>query len=310
MFRTMILFVALTACVIGCKKKRAEPDTPDIPISEPVSTRAPAAFTIKLREEQKGDQIAVVKTASNTESLKVNGGADPFARSQNAADHFEYTETVVDRPPGADRATRATRAYKRAERSENGAPAAPMSYVNKTVLIEKRDARYSYTVNGAPLPEPETRKFRKLYERKDQLKNEDFLPGRPVRVNEKWHYDHPVMKKLGADFEMPIDVAKCSGGGRLSKTYSRNGQQWGTIEIRADLVLDGALVPEGATEALAVSGTITLTLTLDTAIDGSAHDGIVKMKVTGNIFGKLAAGGVELETTIESNGEERRTTVK
>ncbi len=304
----MIPFAVLIVFVIGCKKKTADTGDPDVPIREPAPV--PVAYTIKLREEQKGDRIAVTKTASRAESMKVSSGTDTFAKAQKTADHFEYTETVVDRPHGADRATKAMRAYKRAERSENGAPAAPMSYVNKTVLIEKTAARYSYTVNGVPLPEPETRKFRKLYEKKDQLKNEDFLPKRPVRVNEKWHYDHPVMKKLGADFEMPINAEKCSGSGRLTKIYGRNGQQWGTIEIRADLVLDGPLVLEGATEALAVSGSIALSLTLDTAIDGSAHDGVMKLKVTGNILGKLPTTGVELETTIETHGEEQRTTVK
>jgi hypothetical protein len=170
------------------------------------------------------------------------------------------------------------------------------------VLIEKKGERYSFTVNGVPLIGEEAKKFQDLYEKTDKLKNADFLPKNPVQVNEKWSLDQLILKKIGTDFKMPINAAKSSGSGRLTKTYTKNGQQWGTIEIKIEIVLDG--VKEGLT----LSGTLGMTMTLDTAIDGSSADGTMKLTATGKINAKQ--GAVDFEQTIDGTQEQTRTTVK
>ena len=170
--------------------------------------------------------------------------------------------------------------------------------------MNQKHCQLELPISLVALRPDEAQPFREAYEKTDKLKNEDMLPKKAVQVNEKWSLDQVILKKIGTAFDTPISAEKSSGSGRLLKTYTKDGAQWGVIEIKFDVVLDGT---QGG---IALSGTISMTMTLDTAIDGSTLDGVMKMKGSGKIIGKQAAAGVEVENQIDIDGEETRTTVK
>jgi hypothetical protein len=299
----MIPLAVAIVLVLGCGKKKEEGGGGDgVAVGVGGGEPTGPAITIKIRDEQKGDKIAVTKSKNTTIEIKAKTPKGPVAKTQKTSEREEFTETVLDMPPGGDRATKATRDYKVAEKREDGA-AKSRSYANKTVLIEKKGSKYSFTVNGTPLAGEEAKKFQDEYEKTDKLKNEDVLPKKAVQVNEKWSLDHVILKKVGTAMDLPISAEKSSGSGRLTKTYTKNGQQWGTIEIKIEVVLDGTK------EGLTLSGTLTMTQTVDTAIDGSSLDGSMKTTMNGKVTAKQAAG-VEVEQTFDGGGEETRTTVK
>jgi hypothetical protein len=298
MFRRVVPLAIALALVVGCNNK--SDDSGGGGGGEPAPSGPPV--TIKIRQEQQGDSFAVSESKALTVSNSASGPKGQVSKSKAATEKAEYVETVVQMPAGSDRPTKVTREYRVAEKSEDGEPAKSMSYAKKTLVIEKKGSGYTYTVNGTALPQNEAKEFRDAYEKPDKLKREDFLPKKAVQVNEKWSLDPSVLKKMGTDFKLPVSAEKSSGTGRLTKTYSKNGQQWGTIEIRIDLVVDET--KQGQT----LTGTLGMTVTSDTAIDGSSLDGTTKTRITGKI--KQAAAGVERERQIDGEGEETRTTVK
>jgi hypothetical protein len=283
--------------VVGCNNKSDD----SAGGGEPAPSGPPV--TIKLREEQQGDSFTVSESKTSTRLDSASGPKGKVLKSRKEIEKVEYTETVVERPAGSDRPTKVTREYKLAEKSEDGGPAKAPSYAKKKVVIEKKGSGYTYTVNGSPLNANEAKQFQDIYEKPGNLKPEDFLPKKSVQVNEKWSLDQSVLKKMGTDFKLPISIEKSSGTGRLTKTYTKNGQQWGTIEIRIDHVV------EGTKDGMPVTGNIVTTMTIDTAIDGSSLDGTVKMKMNYKVVAKQAPG-VELDRQIDTDAEETRTTVK
>jgi len=189
-----------------------------------------------------------------------------------------------------------------AEKSTDGGPAKSLSYAGKTVLIEKRGGVYTYTVGGKHLPADEAKKFREVYEKAGKLKNEDVVPKKPVQVYEKWSLDEAFFKKISTDFNAPVNTEKSKATGRLTKTYTKDGQQYGVIEVKVDLVFD---TNKGG---LAIGGNIGMTMTVDTAIDGSSLDGVMKMTMFGKITTKQQ--GTDVEMQFDADRGETRTAVK
>src|ERR1700722_11104885 len=130
MFRKMILLVIAIVLVVGCKKKEDESSGGEPAPSGP-------AVTIKIREEQQGDKIAVTQSRVTNLLMKASGPKGQESKSQKNTEKDEYTETIISMPARATHATKATRAYSMAEKSEDGGSAKSMSYAKKTVLIEK-----------------------------------------------------------------------------------------------------------------------------------------------------------------------------
>jgi hypothetical protein len=295
----MVPLATAIVLVIGCNKKSDESGAGG---GEPAPSGPPV--TIKIRQEQQGDSFTVSTSKASTVSISASGPKGQMAKSKAATEKAEYVETVVQMPAGSDRPTKVTREYRVTEKSADGEPAKAPSYAKKTLVIEKKGSGYTYTVNGTALPQNEAKEFREVYEKPDQLKREDFLPKKAVQVNEKWSLDPSVLKKMGTDSKLPVSAEKSSGTGRLTKTYSKDGQQWGTIEIKVDLVVDG--MKDGQT----MTGTLGRTMTLDTAIDGSSLDGTMKVKMNDKFVAKQAAAEVQFETQRDLDAEETRTTVK
>ena len=144
MFRKMIPLAVALVIVVGCKKK----DTGGG--SDPDAAPSGPPITIKLRDEKVGDKVQIVVTKTSTVAQNASGPKGKFSKSQKTVEKAEYMESVLEMV-GSDRATKATRAYKVAEKSEDDKAAKSMSYANKTVMIQKKGAGFTYTVNGVAL---------------------------------------------------------------------------------------------------------------------------------------------------------------
>lgn len=300
MIRKLIPLAIAIILVVGCSKKKSEDGGGDAPGG---GSDSGAAYTIKLREEQAGDKVTIVGTKRISTNFKQTGVPKPANKSSKGTMKNEYTENVLEKPAGAVRATKATRAYKTAEKQQDGGPARPASYANKTVLIEKRGNTYSFTVGGVPLVGEEDAMFRERYEKADGMKPEDVTPKKAVRVNEQWDLDAAVVKRFSNLLKLPVVADKSTATGRLLKAYSKNGQQWGTLEIKIDVAA------EGKNGNVPLTGTVPVVMTVDAAIDGSSLDLAAKTKATVKISSKPIPD-VEIENVVEFDEDETRTTVK
>jgi len=285
-FRRLIPLAVAIVLVIGCKK------TEDTGGTGGESGDPNATYTINIREEQQGDKMLVVKT----ESFSSTTTGDLKNESEKGKAKYEYTEEILEMPEGADKPTKLTRMYKTAEKSEKGEAMKALSYSGKTVTIEKKGKLYTASVDGKPLQGPETDDLLKDYNKPGSFKPEDILPKKAVKLNETWTVDEAGLKKVAAASGLPLDTAKSSLTGKLTKAYTKNGKQWGTLELKFDMAL---AAPAGG------SGKFDTDMTIDTPIDGSSHELTRKMKAKGTVG--FAQGGKSVKTVIEATEEETRT---
>jgi hypothetical protein len=229
-----------------------------------------------------------------------------MSETERTSERLEYTETVLEFTPGADRATRLTRAYKVAQRTGEKAgprPAKPKtraaSYQGKTVTIEKTPAGYTFKVDGKDLPAAEANEFRTEFGRDPKARPEDQLPTGPVRLDEAWTPGPVALKAVAAEVRWPVDVEKSRITGKLTRVYAEGGRQFGVIAFRTELAVGGGQGP---------TGSLTVEVTVDTAIDGSATGGTTRKNITGTLTGRQ--GGVELQVVLDVHREQKMRPVK
>src|SRR5262245_43280866 len=128
LLRKLIPLLVVFLAILGCGKKADDAGGG----GDPAPSGPPV--TIKIRKEQQGDKVTVTESGNSTTSTNGNGPKGKIAKQEKTEGKVEYTETVIEKPEGADRATKAKREYKGAEKGKNGPPK-PLSYANKTVLI-------------------------------------------------------------------------------------------------------------------------------------------------------------------------------
>src|SRR5262245_49212374 len=107
--RRLVPLAVLVAVVIGCAKKKDDDSGVGGDGGDPTPTGP--AYTIKLRDEQRGDKFAVVGTSKQTITVNAAGPKGKIAKSQQEVEKYDYTETIAEMPPGSERATKATRTY-------------------------------------------------------------------------------------------------------------------------------------------------------------------------------------------------------
>jgi hypothetical protein len=295
MFRRLFPLAVFAAVVLGCSKKKDDDSGGGGDGGDPNAT-----YTIKLRGEQKGDKLQVVKTRSGTQTTTVAGKSLPQQKEQMK---FEFVETILEMPDGAPEPTKVVREYKTAQKSDAKGELKSLSYSGKTVTIEKKGKAYSYTVDGKPIPAAERAEFAEEFEKSDKVKPEDMMPTNPVKVGEAWEVDFAKVKALTGELPFALDKDKSKFTGKLARAYKKDGQQWGVIEFRIVMtVTPGKKGPP-------LSGTITADITLDTAIDGSVHAGSMKMTQKGTLSAKDPKAG-EVKVEIDGTREDIGTPVK
>jgi hypothetical protein len=267
MFRRMIPLAVAVVLVLGCKKKDEGGSGGGGGGSE--SGDPSATYTLKVREEQKGDKAQITRTESGTTTFTGQGKDGKETMSSK----FEYTQEILDMPAGAAKPTKLTRAYKVAEK---GSPPKALSFAGKTVFIENKGGVYTATVGGKELAGEEADEVLGSFNKPDGPTPAEMLPKKPVKLNESWTVEEAALKKLATSSQLPIDPSKSSITGKLTKAYTKDGKQWGVIEFRMQMT--GSVEGKGPKSDLALTGD----MTIETPIDASAHAGTktTKGKVT------------------------------
>jgi hypothetical protein len=287
MIRKLMPLAVAIVLVAVCNNQSPSTDRGD----PPAGGGAPnVTYTIKVRDEAQGDKTLVVITENSTATITTNGKTASDKNSGKA----EYTEEILDMPAGARKPNKLTRAYKTFEKT--GPNAKPPAVAGKTVTIEKgANGQYTAKVDGRPLPSAEANVVLGSLNRPDGITTADTMPKGPVKLNESWTVDAETVRKFGASAGYPFDPAKSSMTGKLTKVYAKDGRQWGVIEMH--------LQAAGADDKGKVS--MTVDMTLDIPIDGSAHIGTVTVK------GKIALNEAGLGSFVVDLDEvQTRTQVK
>ena len=182
------------------------------------------------------------------ESISVTGadGSVIQEKKQTTNDTAKFKEEILEGKPG-QHPIKIERTYTDAStRSEDVSK--KHAYDHKTVLIEKKDDGYHFTINGKELKGeeagdlPETFKADKPT---DQDMDKLMVPQKPVGVGESWTIDGKKLTKLFGDEEKvakAFDLSKAKATGKLLKAYKKDGHQFGVLEYKIEVpvkALDG-----------------------------------------------------------------------
>lgn len=265
------------------------------------ATAADEVITIKVKKAAKGDVIKESKSDENTDTSTVVVGGQTVKQEDKASNKAVFVDEILEADGKAVKPTKLKRTYETAEAVRRGQPV-DLGLAGKTVLIEKTDKKYAYTVDGQPVGKAAADVLDREFNRPGMAGFEEvMLPKKPVKVGDTWAGDVAEVTKL-VEALMTLDAGKTKVTGKLLKVYDKGGAKYGVIEYTLTLAVTGLSIPTGKSDAAAGSA-MTFTITTDGCIDGSVYGGTAKGTVTGNISGlKVPIQGQTADLSVTTNG--------
>lgn len=270
----------------------------------------PETFAVKIKKEAKGDKSAVTKSEDGTTTATIEVGGQEKVTKQTTALKFAYTEEILERPADAKKSTKIKRVYTTAQKTKDGTKET-LAYEGKTVVIEKKKDKYVFTADGERLAKDDAEDLDKEFNKKPgevPVETEDFLPAKPVKLNETWKIDAAKLaKNFSTEAPFELDADACTASGKLVKAYKKGGAQFGVMEITITLV-PTAFKAGGDSIPLSKGSKLAMVVTIDGCIDGTLPDGEAKMKIKIAIDGEIPNGSLKIvgESTQTETGREVR----
>jgi hypothetical protein len=264
--------------------------------------------TIKIKTPEVGKSTVSHSTETQSTVQQLIDAAGKVMKDEKNESGLEqtYTETVLAK--GAKGPTKWKRTYEKATRTENG-KATARSFEGKTIVFERKDDKVVASVEGdAKIDPKDLEEFQKKEAKSEEEQIAALLPNKAVKVGEKWTVDpKQIEKSLGSGEPQAFNLEKSSGEGVLTKTYEKNGKQFGIIEVTMKLVMGE--IPDVTFETPPV---MELKISIDTAVDGSSTAGSVNHTGKMTMKGTIDAGGqkLTLSAKVESTGKSARSAEK
>ncbi len=290
-----------------------------------LATAAPVrvedAYTIKVKRSGKGDVTTQDKEETETSHFKLEGPDGKVLKDdkKEQTTTMAYKETILEKAKGK-KATKIRRAYTKAilktiEGDKTTETTLP--YQGKTVLIEKKDGKYHFTIeDGEELTGEDAEQLNKSFNKDgDDSDNEEIekalFPKKPIRVDESWKLDSAaLLKAFEKDSKTPtLDKEKMNGTGKLLKAYKKDGKQFGVLDFRINLPLKGNFpLGKDQTAALQAGSKMNIHIEVDTCIDGAVSDGVGDVAMESDINAVFKGpDGKDYKMMIRSTHKEKST---
>jgi hypothetical protein len=256
-------------------------------------------FEIKLKKETRGDRIQVTSTETGDIDFKIELMGQEMGKGEKKTVKLDFIEEVVERDADAKKASKLKRTYTKAERTKDG-EMVKLPYHGQAVLIQKKKDKYLFTMGGEELSEDDAEELEGEFNESDiPLDDEDFLPGKPVRLNEVWTLDNAkIAKAFDAGGPLGLDTKTTRITGKLTKVYEKDGCQFGVIALDLKLGIQELRV-DGQEIAMKPGSTIVATIILDVCIDGTVHTGTEKGTMKFDLKGNIPNGSLVVSGTAE-----------
>jgi hypothetical protein len=260
-------------------------------------------FTIKFKHSSDAGQSVTVK--ENSKETTAFTATDPNGKIVNQGKNTAvideaYTETVLEK--GDKKPRKFKRTYEKATRSD-GSNKLTLPYEGRTIVFEMKGDKYTATAEGTPaLPKELLDELVKRASGNDSEVDDAILPQKPVKVGDKWAIEpKQVAKALAKEGGLDIDIDKSKGDVTLTKAYTKDGAQFGVLEVSMKLA-----VKKVGDLTFDPPGTMELKATLDVTIDGTGTAGTETS--TSKLQGKgteMPPGGqkITVDLTVDGTGK-------
>lgn len=272
-------------------------------------------YTIKIKKSEQGDVTKQDKEANDTNDVKFVGpDGKPQGGKQESTVTQAYKETVVAKEKGK-RATKLRREYTKAV-VKVGEKEITLPYQGKTVVIEKKDDKYHFTIEGGEeLTGQDAAMLSGEFGKGGGSESDDlekaFLPKKPVKEGDTWTIDGAAIAeafKKDAPQPLPVDKDKAAGKGKLLRVYKEGGRQYGDLDIDVDVPLKGDF-PLGPKQTAPVQAGSKMTMKMQmrkACIDGTVSDGNIEVAFTMDLIAtSKGPDGKEYKITINNKHKEK-----
>jgi len=292
--RHFLHFVAVAALFVSADGLRAEDNYP-----------------IQRDDVARGDVFEVRMTEAVTINTKVcdSRGKALLDNKQSTVQTCWFREKILKCDGKCP--TLLERAYEQAQVTIDG-KTKDLPYKGKTVLIEKKDGRYSFSIEGKELSYEEADLLIKEFvvgaDGKADLERA-VVPKAAVKINESWKMDlAPFVVDTAKGGQLDLDPDKVAGSATLMDAYKKDGQQFARIKVGLTLPIKS--LGKGVLSVQTKEGSAALVeMDLDACIDGSSKTATIK-RIT-NVEAKSSmslpdGSKVPMAVSVQYNVEESR----
>ena len=256
---------------------------------------AQEAITIKIAAPKPGDRSKVTledKTITKT-AFKVGGKIE--TKDEVKTRSLVYVDEVIENPMNSKRPTKLNRTFEKALVAKDGQKL-NLPVEGKTVLIEKKGEKYSFTLNGKAVTGDTLRILEDEFNRSGRGEVRDVMfPKKPVHPGEEWKVDGKELAKTLGEQGPTFAEGGIRASGRLTKAYKKDGKQFGVIEFdfAAPVTSLGPKSPVTVKD-----GKMTMKLSGDGCLDGSVATGKSTINMSLDLTGETM--GIELKVGVEN----------
>lgn len=281
----------------------------------PFTLSAQEKYTIKIsRTDKAGDRSHVTTndTEVGSQSVTSADGTVLFSKSTDDARTATYEETIVEKAAGKKPA-KIVRKFEKVTFKPNKKET-ETGLAGKAVVIERKAGKvgYKYEDGGDLSPAGVQFLSREFKDGSDDESSFEkwILPKNPVAVGDTWKCDLPeLLKDFSKDSGNKIDAATATATGKLLKAYSKDGKQFGEIEVMLDFPIVETKGPTGAIKADAGSR-FKIKVSFDGCIDGSRNEGTARFHMDVKLNAKVPGPGGDMVTLAVTAINDRTKTAK
>ena len=197
------------------------------------------AITLKVKIPAEGDVAQVEKTETVDAATKVVNatGKAVVDEKHKTVSTSVYKETILKCEPKKN-PTKMERVYQKATEITDG-NTVTLPFQGKTVVIEKKDGMYHFTVDGKEMSADDAKPLAKEFSKEGETNEvlmKALLPKNPVKPGDSWNMDMgPFVKDIAKSGEMEIEADKSKGTATLVKAYKKDDKQFGELKVTMDL---------------------------------------------------------------------------
>ena len=252
------------------------------------------AITLKIAFPKAGQRARVTVEDKTTTKTEFTVGGMAQSKEEVRTKSLEYVDEVIENPNMERKATKLNRFYKKAVVGKDG-NSMNLPIEGKMVLIEKRNGKYSYSVDGQAITGESLKLLEEEFSKPNQKDPRNImLPKTMVKPGDNWKIDATELIKVIGSEGLIFDKDKLTATGKLLKAFKMNGKQYGVIEF----VLDVPITGFGGKAPLKVKeGKMMLLFTGDGCIDGSTPTGDSTAKMSVDVKGTTQ--GIDLKISID-----------
>jgi hypothetical protein len=232
-----------------------------------VSATGQDAVTIKSVRPKAGDRIKTTISEKETTTTSFTIGGKAEKKSVDSTKSILYVTEIVAGGTGDEPPVKLLRTYEKYDLSKGPKPGMAAPPLKTPILIEKKDGKYTYTVDGKPVEKGVAALLDAEFAKtKSDFKGEDFLPKGPVKPGDTWKPDIAKFAKALAEEKLVPDVEKSSIVCKLVSSSKKNGNVYGVVELKMDIAIKGL---EGQPDITVKSGLMSMTMTGNICLDGT-----------------------------------------